>query len=97
MCRCLHHSYLQTVSETLMTVIYIYDTEPNIKGVPKFLEWLMGMRYMAVAGNEYPFGPIAGYGRTPGGALKSAIRSLTRERDRKGPERELVRTDEVDI
>lgn len=77
--------------------IFVYDTNPGITGWKKFFEWCDGMRYMALAGGEYPWGRIVGYGRASEKAHQAAIRKLIKERDLKRPERELVSTEEVEI
>lgn len=69
--------------------IYVYDTEPGIWGIKRFLEYLNGTRYMALSGSPYPMGRIVAFGRSPKKAFQKGIRNSEK------PQRLLVLEEEV--
>lgn len=80
-----------------MTKIFIYDTEPNPHGIKRLFAFFDTMRYMVLSENEYPWGSIVGYGRTPKRARQNAIKKLRKQREEKKSKRTLVCTDEVEL
>lgn len=70
-----------------MKEIYVYGDHFSTP-FDKFLRSVLGMRYMALAGEEWPFGEIVAYGYTKTGAYRKAVRKL--HRPDKMPKRRVV-------
>lgn len=60
-----------------MKDIYVYGDYFGSFG-DKMLRCLLGMRYMALAGDEWPMGEIIAYGYTKTGTYRRARRKLAR-------------------
>lgn len=73
------------------TPVFVYDTfdDPEDSLLESILATLIGMRYMALTGSEWPKGYIEAYGFTKAGAYRRAVRKFNRRLKREASRQQM--------